>query len=55
MRNDAAFDIVDNICFTSFLFIQKQYAALVWFPRPLTDDDLQKISSLENMVRCFSL
>ncbi|CAL9756933.1 unnamed protein product [Musa acuminata subsp. burmannicoides] len=28
---------------------QKQYAALVWFPRPLTDDDLQKISSLENM------
>lgn len=55
MRNDAAFDIVDNICFTSFLFIQKQYAALVWFPRPLTDDDLQKLSSLENMVRCFSL
>ncbi|RRT82016.1 hypothetical protein B296_00009327, partial [Ensete ventricosum] len=49
MRNDAAFDILDNICFASFLFIQKQYAAVVWFPRPLTDDDLQKISSLKNM------
>ncbi|PKU83749.1 putative tRNA pseudouridine synthase Pus10 [Dendrobium catenatum] len=28
---------------------QKQYAALVWISRPLTDEDLQSISSVDNM------
>ncbi|KAL0360468.1 UNVERIFIED_CONTAM: tRNA pseudouridine synthase Pus10 [Sesamum radiatum] len=28
---------------------QKQYAALVWIPRPLNDDDVQTLSSLKDM------
>lgn len=35
------------------IFIQKQYAALVWISRPLKDDDLQSISSHKDMVSFF--
>lgn len=30
--------------------MQKQYAALVWIDRPLTDEDMQAISASKNMV-----
>uniref|UniRef100_A0A453CNB1 tRNA pseudouridine(55) synthase n=1 Tax=Aegilops tauschii subsp. strangulata TaxID=200361 RepID=A0A453CNB1_AEGTS len=31
---------------------QKQYAALIWTSSPLTDDDLQKISVINDMGNC---
>lgn len=34
----------------SCICTQKQYTALVWISRPLKDEDLQSISSLEDMV-----
>ena len=30
--------------------MQKQYAALVWIDRPLTDEDIEAISSSKDMV-----
>lgn len=33
--------------------MQKQYAALVWISRPLTEDDLKNISSIKELVRFY--
>ncbi|KAL0314492.1 UNVERIFIED_CONTAM: tRNA pseudouridine synthase Pus10 [Sesamum angustifolium] len=32
---------------------QKQYAALVWIPRPLNDDDVQTLASLKDMAGTY--
>lgn len=34
--------------------MQKQYAALVWISRPVQDEDFQAISSLKEIVSCYT-